>query len=87
MIKKLLESVELFDTVIETLGNSNPRDAEILVKRYKEKATLQIIGDDFGITRERVRQILYRIEIIVLPKIIASMKKQTKTKPLTKSKK
>lgn len=34
------------------------REEEILELRHKDKLTLQAIGDRYGITRERVRQII-----------------------------
>ena len=34
------------------------RPAEILVPRFKDGLTLQAIGDEFGVSRERIRQII-----------------------------
>lgn len=36
------------------------RDQEIVNKRFKEHKTLQQIGDELSLTRERVRQLLFR---------------------------
>ena len=48
--------------VSKKLMNSlNPRTKEVITKRYgleeKERKTLESIGREYGITRERVRQI------------------------------
>ena len=38
------------------------RDIEVIEKRYKDKKTLQVIGDEYGLSRERVRQLIVRAE-------------------------
>jgi RNA polymerase sigma factor (sigma-70 family) len=45
----------------EQYKNLTPRQREILEMRLKGK-TLEEIGNKFGITRERVRQILARLK-------------------------
>lgn len=47
--------------LVEALLDKNPRHAEILQLHY-EGFTLQEIGDQFGITRERIRQIIKKYE-------------------------
>ena len=39
------------------LSGLSPRQADIIAKRFREDKTLQEVGDTYGITRERIRQI------------------------------
>ena len=52
---------ELDNFINSLLNNLEKRQREILIERFGfkdgERKTLQAIGDSFGITRERVRQI------------------------------
>lgn len=55
---ELQQDISRLLRVKETLGD---RDQQILQLRYEEDMTLQEIGNEIGLTRERVRQILDRI--------------------------
>jgi len=56
------EKIQFYDVFNIVLTDFPPRSREIVEKRFgigvKESLTLQAIGDDYGITRERVRQIV-----------------------------
>ena len=57
IIKKVAES---FKVALEKLHKENERKAEIIEKRYVQHGklrSLEIIGEELGITRERVRQL------------------------------
>jgi hypothetical protein len=62
----------------ELISDLKDREREVIVRRFglegKEKETLQSIGDSFGITRERVRQ----IENVALNKIRPKLEKYRK---------
>jgi hypothetical protein len=62
----------------ELISDLKDREREVIVRRFglegKEKETLQSIGDSFGITRERVRQ----IENVALNKIRPNLEKYRK---------
>ncbi|MFB6306675.1 MAG: DNA-directed RNA polymerase subunit alpha C-terminal domain-containing protein [Flavobacteriales bacterium] len=47
----------LFSKIIDTLESNSERNVEILRERIIEKRTLEEIGDNFNITRQRVEQI------------------------------
>jgi len=59
----------------DLISDLKDREREVIVRRFglegKEKETLQSIGDSFGITRERVRQ----IENAAINKIRPKLKK------------
>lgn len=48
-------AVEIVDAILSKYGD---RNREIMVLRYGERMTLQEIGDWFGLSRERIRQIV-----------------------------
>jgi len=56
-------------TILEILSSLTPREKVIIIKRfgldYKKEFTLQELGDEFSLTRERIRQ----IEAIALRKL------------------
>jgi len=62
----------------DLISNLKDREKEVIVRRFglegKEKETLQSIGESFGITRERVRQ----IENVALNKIKTKLEKYRK---------
>jgi hypothetical protein len=63
----------------DLISNLKEREREVILRRFglerKEKETLQAIGNDLGITRERVRQ----IEESALKKIKLKLEKHRKT--------
>lgn len=52
-----VEPGEQFYVALEVL---NQREEEVVVKYYRDKRTLEDIGNDYGITKERIRQILLK---------------------------
>lgn len=56
-----IEAVELADKVSELLSQFDPRESRVIALRFGldggEPKTLKAIGDEFGVSRERVRQI------------------------------
>ena len=48
-------TAEIVDAILSRYGN---RNREIMLLRYGERMTLQEIGECFGLTRERIRQIV-----------------------------
>lgn len=48
-----------FEQRLETCGLTE-KEYHIIIKYYREMKTLQEIGDEWGITRERVRQIMHK---------------------------
>ncbi|HMB25907.1 MAG TPA: sigma factor-like helix-turn-helix DNA-binding protein [Patescibacteria group bacterium] len=59
----MVEKINFQDLFVDLLSNLSEREQEVLKRRYhllseiEKKATLKQIGDDYNITRERVRQI------------------------------
>lgn len=45
----------------EAIANKAQRDFEIARLRFVEGLTLQAIGDRYGLTRERVRQLIAKL--------------------------
>ena len=41
----------------ECISKLKPREQDIIIKRYGPHCTLDLIGKEYGVTRERVRQI------------------------------
>ncbi|WSH56576.1 sigma factor-like helix-turn-helix DNA-binding protein [Rhizobium ruizarguesonis] len=91
----LTASRTLIQAIIESLGKVPERAAEIVLRRMglsRAPQTLQQVGDDFGITRERVRQIeakttakLLRDEVwddILTQKLIRLLRDRTSPLPL-----
>ncbi len=72
-----VESESVKKLILQWLNYLNDNEKEIIVKRYglngEEPATLESIGNDFGITRERVRQIEKRV-IAKLQRLVKSKK-------------
>ena len=62
----------------DLISDLKEREKEVILRRFglegKERETLQSIGDSFGITRERVRQ----IEEVALNKIKTKVKNYRK---------
>ncbi len=61
---KIIDQISVKDRVSridDILSKTTPRDREVLYRRFglngREESTLEDIGDELGITRERVRQI------------------------------
>ena len=52
-----VEEKEIVDRVKEAMGKLKPRTAQILERYYLEDLTLEEIGNELGLTRERIRQI------------------------------
>jgi RNA polymerase sigma-32 factor len=59
LIGEAQERALLHETTHQALENLDEREREIIQRRYlaEEPVTLQQIGDDFGVSRERVRQL------------------------------
>lgn len=59
--EEYLAELELRDTVKMALCHLSPREQGIIISRFalegEEKKTLEEIGENFGITRERIRQL------------------------------
>jgi RNA polymerase nonessential primary-like sigma factor len=59
--ESLLQSLELGSLLTEWLGHLTERQREVIDRRYglngADVATLDVIANDLGLTRERVRQI------------------------------
>ena len=72
------ESVALRKVCQNLISSLKEREKEIIIRRFglfgKEKETLQAIGNDFGVCRERVRQIEER----ALEKIKSEIQKEKK---------
>lgn len=56
------EPTDYQESVEYVLASLTEREREALTKRYKNGFTLQAIADCFGVTRERVRQIIVKAE-------------------------
>jgi len=52
-----LERAELKATIAAALGQLKPREQDVIEKRFFSEKTLEEIAGDYGVTRERVRQI------------------------------
>ena len=59
--KTLVEGVQVRQILLKTLDTLTPREAQILRLRFgldhEPELTLEAIGQRFGVTRERIRQI------------------------------
>lgn len=52
---------ELFEKWLEeTINRLTPREAKVIMHRYKDGWTLEEIAREYGVTRERIRQIVSR---------------------------
>ena len=58
---KMIEDLDRFAHVLEWMDDLNENEREILAMRFglndREPQTLDTIGQKFGVTRERIRQI------------------------------
>ena len=75
---EIVEKKELQRHISEMLSTLKPKEAEVIKKRFglegeKEK-TLKMIGDEWGISRERIRQ----IEATALMRIMSSDRRKEK---------
>ena len=52
---------ELFKKWLEeTINKLTPREAKVIMHRYKDGWTLEEIAREYGVTRERIRQIVLK---------------------------
>lgn len=51
---------KLFDVIVEE--TLTPREKSVLLKRYRDGKSLDAVGKEIGLTKERVRQILAKAE-------------------------
>jgi RNA polymerase primary sigma factor len=56
-ISDIIDHNNLSQKVKETLSKLNRREKEIIIKRFYEERTLEEVGNDYSISRERIRQI------------------------------
>lgn len=78
--KIVLETIQKVDTITpdilvkQLIDTLTPREKTVIIGRYLYKHTLEMVGTQFGLTRERVRQ----VENKAIRKLNHSTKKQTK---------
>jgi len=59
--KSIEEKVDLNQIFTKLLDSLNERDREILKRRFVDGKTLEAVGIEFNLTRERVRQVLAKL--------------------------
>ena len=65
-VENIVENIALKEAILEVLSQlDDPRLSDVIIKRFgldgKEPRTLQQIGDEYNVTRERVRQMEARV--------------------------